>query len=136
MARGAEDEQAKAAALARATLNLIASLISVPLQNNFDWGAGPTAEVLKQEGHSIYGALVNHAWSFAGESGRSDVNRTFLQPFVSYTTKTFTSFGMNTISGRKPALASWPSTLVAIMKCGLPATNRAKFRYGTAASAS
>jgi hypothetical protein len=44
---GAEDEQAKAAALAKASLNLIASPISVPLQNNFDWGAGRTAEVLK-----------------------------------------------------------------------------------------
>jgi hypothetical protein len=185
-----EDQAAKAAALAKATLNPIASLISVPLQNNFDWGggpaddgfqykltvqpvipislsddwnvisrtilpyvyqeniigassqsgladtvqslffspvkpakggwiwgagpvlqiptatddllgeekwgAGPTAVVLKQEGKLTYGALVNHIWSFAGESGRADVNRTFLQPFVSYTTKTFTSFGLNT----------------------------------------
>ena len=36
-----DDQAAKAAALAKATLNPIASLISVPLQNNFDWGAGP-----------------------------------------------------------------------------------------------
>jgi hypothetical protein len=62
------------------------------------WGAGPTAVVLKQEGAWTYGALVNHIWSFAGESGRDDVNRTFLQPFVSYTTKTFTTFGLNTES--------------------------------------
>ena len=34
----------------------------------------------------------------AGESGRDDVNRTFLQPFMSYTTKTFTSFVANTES--------------------------------------
>jgi hypothetical protein len=189
---GAEDEQAKAEALAKATLNPIASLISLPLQNNVDWGAGPnddgfqykltvqpvipislnedwnvisrtivpyvyqedvigtssqsgladtvqslffspvkpakggwiwgagpvlqiptatddllgeekwgagpTAVVLKQQGHWTYGALVNHVWSFAGESGRDDVNRTFLQPFVSYTTKTFTSVGLNTES--------------------------------------
>lgn len=38
---GVDDEKAKAAALAKATLNPIASLISLPLQNNFDWGAGP-----------------------------------------------------------------------------------------------
>lgn len=188
----ADDEKAKAAALAKATLNPIASLISVPVQNNFDWGggpnddgfqykltvqpvipislntnwnlisrtilpyvyqenvigtsiqsgladtvqslffspvkptksgwiwgagpvlqvptatddflgeekwgAGPTAVVLKQQGAWTYGALVNHLWSFAGESGREDVNRTFLQPFVSYTTKTFTSLGVNTES--------------------------------------
>jgi len=187
-----DDEKAKAAALAKATLNPIASLISLPLQNNFDWGAGPdddgfqyklnvqpvipislsedwnvisrtivpyvyqenvigtssqsgladtgqslffspvnptkggwiwgagpvlqlptatddllgeekwgagpTAVVLQQEGHWTYGALVTHIWSFAGEDGRADVNRTFLQPFASYTTKTFTSLGLNTES--------------------------------------
>jgi hypothetical protein len=187
-----DDAQAKAAALAKATLNPIASLISLPLQNNFDWnagpnddgfqykltvqpvipislnenwnvisrtilpyvyqqdvigtssqsgladavqslffspvkpaaggwiwgagpvlqiptatddllgeekwGAGPTAVLLKQQGHWTYGALLNHVWSFAGESGREAVNRTFLQPFASYTTKTFTTFGLNTES--------------------------------------
>lgn len=62
------------------------------------WGAGPTAVVLKQEGKWTYGALFNHVWSFAGEDTRADVSRTFLQPFVSYTTKTFTSFGLNTES--------------------------------------
>jgi hypothetical protein len=62
------------------------------------WGAGPTGVVLKQQGSVTYGLLLNHIWSFAGEDGREDVNRTFLQPFVSYTTKTFTSFGINTES--------------------------------------
>jgi hypothetical protein len=186
------DEKSGAAALAKATLNPIASLISVPLQNNFDfgggpdgdgfqyklniqpvipisltedwdvisrtilpyiyqdningtssqsglsdtvqsfffspvkptpsgwiwgggpvlqlptatddllgeekWGAGPTGVVLKQQGPWTYGMLFNHIWSFAGEDERPDVNRTFLQPFVAYTTKTFTSFGLNTES--------------------------------------
>ena len=62
------------------------------------WGAGPTAVLLKQEKGWTYGVLANHIWSFAGESGRADVNATFLQPFVSYTTKTFTTFGLNTES--------------------------------------
>ena len=62
------------------------------------WGAGPTAVVLKQQKGWTYGALANHIWSFAGESGRAEVNSTFLQPFVSYTTKTFTSFTLNTES--------------------------------------
>jgi hypothetical protein len=190
--RAGDDQKAKAAELAKATLNPIASLISVPLQNNFDfgggpdgdgfqyklniqpvipisltedwnvisrtilpyiyqeniygttsqsglsdtvqsfflspmkptkggwiwgagpvfqlptatddllgeekWGAGPTGVVLKQQGPWTYGMLFNHIWSFAGEDGRSDVNRTFLQPFIAYTTKTFTSFGLNTES--------------------------------------
>jgi hypothetical protein len=62
------------------------------------WGAGPTAVLLKQEGPWTYGALLNHVWSFAGEDNRADVSRTFLQPFVSSTTKTFTTFGLNTES--------------------------------------
>jgi hypothetical protein len=62
------------------------------------WGAGPTAVILKQQGPWSYGVLANHVWSFAGEDSRADVNRTFLQPFVSYTTKTFTTFGVNTES--------------------------------------
>lgn len=41
-ASGAEDEKAKAAELAKQTLNPIASLISVPFQNNWDFGIGPS----------------------------------------------------------------------------------------------
>jgi hypothetical protein len=40
--------------------------------------------------------LANHIWSVAGDSDRADVNATFVQPFVTYTTKTFTTFGANT----------------------------------------
>ena len=60
------------------------------------WGMGPTALALKQQNGWTYGALFNHVWSFAGDSDRRDVNRTFLQPFVSFTTKTHTTFGFNT----------------------------------------
>jgi hypothetical protein len=189
---GVDDEKAQAAALAKATQNPIASLISLPLQNNFDWGAGPnddgfratlavqpvipfslnenwnvisrtivpyvyqenvigtssqsgladtteslffspmsptkdgwiwgagpvlqiptatdellgeeqwgigpTGVILKQQGPWSYGVLANHIWSVAGAESRADVSRTFLQPFVSYTTKTFTTFGANTES--------------------------------------
>jgi hypothetical protein len=42
--------------------------------------------------------LANHIWSFAGNSGRQNVSATFLQPFFSYTTKTYTSFTINTES--------------------------------------
>jgi len=61
------------------------------------WGAGPTGVALKQEGPWTYGLLANHIWSFAG-SGKQDVNATFLQPFVSYTTPTAWSFALNTES--------------------------------------
>lgn len=62
------------------------------------WGAGPTAVVLKQQNGWTYGALVNHIWSFAGDSARADVNATYLQPFVSFTTKKATTFTLNTES--------------------------------------
>ncbi len=62
------------------------------------WGAGPTGVVLKQQGPWTYGALANHIWSFAGPSGRPDVNATFVQPFLSYTTPTAWSFTLNTES--------------------------------------
>ena len=62
------------------------------------WGAGPTAVLLKQEEGWTYGALTNHVWSFAGSDSRQDVSGTFLQPFLSYTTKTYTTFGVNTES--------------------------------------
>ena len=62
------------------------------------WGAGPTAVVLRQDSGWTYGMLANQLWSFAGSSSRAEVNATFLQPFVSYTTKTFTTFGLNTES--------------------------------------
>ena len=62
------------------------------------WGAGPTLVVLTQQSGWTYGVLANHIWSYAGSSSRSDLSATFLQPFLSFTTKTFTTFGLNTES--------------------------------------
>jgi len=62
------------------------------------WGAGPTAVVLRQDHGWTYGLLANHVWSFAGDADRPDIGNTFLQPFVSYTTTTHTTFGLNTES--------------------------------------
>jgi len=62
------------------------------------WGIGPTAVALKQHSGWTYGALVNHVWSVAGDDNRNDVSSTFLQPFLAYTTKTYTTFGINTES--------------------------------------
>jgi hypothetical protein len=71
-----------------------------PLLGSGKWGIGPTFVILKQTGGWTYGALMNHIWSIAGDdfSGgvpRSDVNSTFLQPFVSYTTANAVTFGVN-----------------------------------------
>jgi hypothetical protein len=62
------------------------------------WAAGPTAVALRQQGPWTYGALANHLWSFAGSDNRADVDATFLQPFLSYTTPTAWSFALNTES--------------------------------------
>ncbi len=62
------------------------------------WGAGPTALALRQEGPWTYGMLANHIESFAGADDRAEISATFVQPFVSYITKTKTTFGLNTES--------------------------------------
>lgn len=62
------------------------------------WGAGPTAVALKQEGPWTYGALGNHIASFAGDNNRANINATFLQPFVTYTTPTAWSFTLQSES--------------------------------------
>jgi hypothetical protein len=62
------------------------------------WGLGPTGVVLKQTGPWTVGLLANHIWAAGGNSSRNNVSATFLQPFVSYTTKTQTTFSANTES--------------------------------------
>ena len=57
------------------------------------WGAGPTAVALRQDGPWTYGMLANHIWSFAGW-GPENVNTTYLQPFLAYTTASLTTFGV------------------------------------------
>jgi hypothetical protein len=59
------------------------------------FGLGPTAVALKQDGPWTYGGLANHIVSVGGPSDRADISATFLQPFVSYNTKTATTFSLN-----------------------------------------
>ena len=61
------------------------------------WAAGPSVVVLKQSGGWTYGVLANHLWDFAG-SGDQGLNSTFIQPFLNYTTKSATSFILNSES--------------------------------------
>jgi hypothetical protein len=48
------------------------------------WSAGPTVIFLTQPKPWTLGALFRQLWSFAGSSGRPDVNQFLLQPFVNY----------------------------------------------------
>ena len=62
------------------------------------FGMGPSLLVMQQQGHWSYGILATQMWSVAGKSTRASVNSTFLQPFISYTTKTAWTYNLNTES--------------------------------------
>jgi hypothetical protein len=70
------------------------------------WGAGPTAIALRQEHGFTYGALVNHVWSYAGW-GDQEVNNTYMQPFVAYTTKKQTTLALNTETSYNWTQSQW-----------------------------
>jgi hypothetical protein len=78
-------------------------VVLIPLANQDTmggdkWGLGPTGVVLRQDGPWTLGFLGNHIWSVAGSGNRPDINQTFLQPFVAYTTHDAVSFSLNTES--------------------------------------
>lgn len=62
------------------------------------WGLGPTAVALQQTGPWTRGVLVNHVWTVGGDDDRRDVETSFIQPFLSYTTKSATTYSLNTES--------------------------------------
>jgi hypothetical protein len=98
------------------------------------WGAGPTAVLLKQQSGFTYGVLGNHLWSFAGSSDRSDVNATFLQSFLSFTTKSYTTFGVNTESTYDWTNSQWTVpinvSVTQLLKIGgQPLTVQLGYRY-------
>ena len=63
---------------------------------------GPTLVLLKQSGPWTAGYLGSHVWSVGGDGKRDNVNATSMQPFVSYTTKTYT-----TIAALTEAVYDW-----------------------------
>jgi hypothetical protein len=98
------------------------------------WGAGPTGVLLRQESGFTYGLLFNHIWSFAGDDKRANISATFLQPFLSYTTKTYTSLGVNTESSYDWENKQWTvpinTTLTQILKIGgQPLSLQLGYRY-------
>jgi hypothetical protein len=78
------------------------------------WGAGPTAVALKQAGPWTYGALANHIWSFAGDD-RADVNATFLQPFLAYTTPGAWTYTLQTESTYDWENSEWSVPIAGIV---------------------
>jgi len=51
---------------------------------NDRWGLGPSAVVLRIEGHWVYGALANNVWSVSSSNSDSSYNKFLLQPFINY----------------------------------------------------
>ncbi len=86
------------------------------------WAAGPTGVALKQDGPWTYGALANQLWSVAGDDQRPDINATFIQPFLSYTTPAAWTFTAQTESTYDWEGSGWsvPVNLVAtkVVKLG------------------
>jgi hypothetical protein len=70
-ARAAEDAQAQAAKLAKKLQNPVASLISVPIQNNWDFGIGP-------EDALRYGANVQPVIPFSLNEDWNLITRTIM----------------------------------------------------------
>jgi hypothetical protein len=62
------------------------------------WGLGPTLVALVQKKGWTVGILANQIWSVAGDHNDQNISSMFLQPFLSYTTKTQTTFTLNTES--------------------------------------
>ncbi len=68
-----------------------------PLLGSCKWSIGPTIVVVNQQGPWTVGALANHLWSIAdtGDVERPDVSKTYLQPFLAYTTKAAVTYSIN-----------------------------------------
>jgi hypothetical protein len=97
------------------------------------WGAGPTIVALRQEHGFTYGILANQIWSYAGW-GDQNISATFLQPFVSYTTKAHTTFSVNTESTYNWDQSQWTVPLnfqvQQLAKIGkLPVAFQVGYRY-------
>jgi hypothetical protein len=71
------------------------------------WSVGPTVVAVKQDGGLTLGLLANHLWSAGGDGSRAAVNATFLQPVLSFTTKTHTTLGLNTESTYDWTVEQW-----------------------------
>lgn len=118
---GAAQAQSSAAELAKQALNPVAAMYSLPVQYNWNQNMGPTGDGM----HSV--TNIQPVLPF-------ELNATFLQPFLSYTTSTFTTFGVNTESTYNWQAQEWSVpvnvTVTQLLKLGgQPLTVQAGPRY-------
>lgn len=71
------------------------------------WGVGPSGVVLYQHGPWTFRTLVGHIWTYAGDDDRADVNSTFFEPYLGYTTKDAWTFSVSTEMTRDWEAEEW-----------------------------
>ena len=106
---------------------------SDPVFGSQEWGAGPTVGALQQKHGFTYGVLANHLWSVAGW-GRENLSASFLQPFLGFTTKKYTTLMVNTESTYDWQRSQWTVPLNVMLnqmvKVGkLPISLQFGYRY-------
>ena len=107
------------------------------------WGLGPTLVVLKQSKGLTYGFLTNQIWSIASVKNNRDrapLSSLFFQPFLSYTTPTAWTYGVNAESTydwhAHQAAVPLNFTVAKLTKVGkLPVSFTGGVRYWVASSA-
>jgi hypothetical protein len=78
--------------------------------------------------------LQFHLWSFGGNAERSDINATYLQPFLTYTHKYHTAFSINSESTYDWKDEQWTVPINALVTHllrigGEPLTLQVGYRY-------
>lgn len=71
------------------------------------WGLGATVVGLKVSGPWTVGFLGNHIWSVTDNDSLGQSSNTFLQPFLTYTAPSATSFSINTESSYNWDTEEW-----------------------------
>ncbi|MEM6886569.1 MAG: transporter [Pseudomonadota bacterium] len=104
----------------------IGPVIQIPLSTDDqfgidDWGVGPTAVVLKQTGPWTFGGLANHVWDVGGSS---DINATFFQPFLSFTTPNAVTYTVNSESTYDWEAENWSIPLNFLISKVIPISGR------------
>lgn len=77
------------------------------------FAAGPTAAAVQQQGGWTYGMIATHLWSYEGDLRRDEIESTLFSPFVSYTTRKFTSFGLSAEGSYDWEHSQWTTPVVA-----------------------
>ena len=95
-------------------------------------GLGPTGVFLFQESGWTYGALANHVSGLAATRDHTpDLDNTFLQPFVSYTTADAWNFAMNSESSYNWTSGQWSVPINwTVAKLTVIGSQRVQFQAG------